>query len=136
MNSFKTQSTAHKSVITIIYTFVPMFLLSFLGLIVSVITWLYFECVLFLVFIFCLSIVSKTHWEIEFHDNNIILINTGNSESYYIENLTQSKLIIRQTSKQKRKNSCDIKIANTPFGIYDVKNCDELLIYIQQNIPI
>lgn len=136
MNSFKTKSTARKSVLTIIYTFIPMFLLAFWGLKIAVITWLYFECVLLLVFLFCLFLVSKTHWEIEFQDNNISLVNTGNHQSYYIENLTQSDLIIKQTQKQNKKNYCDLKIANTPFGIYDVKRHDELLVYIQNHVPV
>ena len=135
MNSFKTKSTARKSVLTIIYTFTPMFLLAFWGLKISIITWLYFECVLLLVFMFCLFLVSKTHWEIEFQNNNISLVNTGNHQSYYIENLTQSDLIIKQSQKQKKKNCCDLKIANTQFGIYDVKQCEELAAYIQKVIP-
>lgn len=135
MNSFKTKSTAHKSVLTIICTFIPMFLLAFLGLKIAVITWLYFEGVFLLVFLFCLFLVSKTHWEIEFKDNNVSLVNTGNGQSYYIENLTQSDLIIKQSQKQKKKNCCDLKIANTPFGIYDVKRCEELAAYIQKVIP-
>ena len=136
MSSFKTQSTARKSMLTIIYTFIPMFILAFLGLKIAVITWLYFEGVFLLVFLFCLFLVSKTHWEIEFKDNNLNLVNTGNHQSYYIENLTQSDLIIKQTQNQKKKNCCDLKIANTPFGIYDVKRYDELMVYIQKNIPI
>ena len=135
MNSFKTQSTARKSVLAVIYTFIPMFLLAFWGLKIGTITWLYFESVFLLVFLFCLFLVSKTHWKIEFKDNHVSLVNTGNHQSYYIENLTQSDLIIKQTQKQKKKKRCDLKIANTPFGIYDVKQYNELMIYIQQNIP-
>ena len=136
MNSFKTKSTARKSVLTIIYTFIPMFLLAFWGLKIAVITWLYFEIVFLAVFVLCLFLVSKTHWEIEFQGNNVNLVNTGNRQSYYIDNLTQSDLIIKQSPKQKKKNCCDVKIANTPFGIYDVKRYNELMIYIQENIPI
>ena len=136
MSSFKTQSTARKSVLTIIYTFIPMFLLAFLGLKIAVITWLYFESIFLLVFLLCLFLVSKTHWEIKFKDNNVSLVNMCNHQSYYIENLTQSDIIIKQTQKQKKKNCCDLKIANTPFGIYDVKRYNELMSYIQNNIPI
>ena len=136
MNSFKTQSTARKSILAIICTFIPMFLLAFGGLKIAVITWLYFESVLLLVFLFCLFLVSKTHWEMEFQGNSVSLVNTGNHQSYYIQDLTQSDLIIKQTKKQKRNNCCDLKIANTPFGIYDVKRHDELLVYIQNHIPI
>lgn len=136
MNSFKTKSTARKSVLTIIYTFIPMFLLAFWGLKIAVITWLYFEIVFLAVFVLCLFLVSKTHWEIEFQGNNVNLVNTGNRQSYYIDNLTQSDLIIKQSPKQKKKDCCDVKIANTPFGIYDVKRYNELMVYIQENIPI
>ena len=103
MNSFKTKSTARKSVLTIIYTFIPMFLLAFWGLKIAVITWLYFEIVFLAVFVLCLFLVSKTHWEIEFQGNNVHLVNTGNRQSYYIDNLTQSDLIIKQSPKQKKK---------------------------------
>ena len=90
MSSFKTRSTARKSVLAIVYTYIPMFLLAFLGLKIAMITWLYLESMLLLVFAFCLFLVSKTHWEIELQGNNISLVNTGNRQSYYIENLTQS----------------------------------------------
>ena len=96
MNSFKTQSTARKSVLTIIYTFIPMFLLAFFGLKIAVITWLYFEGLLLLVFLFCLFLVSKTRWEIEFKDNNVSLVNTWNHRNYYFENLQSNFLFEEQ----------------------------------------
>ena len=37
---------------------------------------------------------------------------------------------------EEKKNCCDVKIANTPFGIYDVKRYNELMVYIRENIPI
>ena len=135
MSPFKTRSTARKSVLAIVYTYIPMFLLAFLGLKVAVITWLYLEGMLLLVFAFCLFLVSKTHWEIELQGNNISLVNTGNRQSYYIENLIQADFIIKQTQKQKNNNSCDLQIRNTPFRMYDVRHCDKLLIYIQEHIP-
>jgi len=135
MSSFKTRSTARKSVLAIVYTYIPMFLLAFLGLKVAVITWLYLEGMLLLVFAFCLFLISKTHWEIELQGNNISLVNTGNRQSYYIENLIQADFIIKQTQKQKNNNSCDLQIRNTAFRMYDVKHCDKLLIYIQEYIP-
>ena len=103
MHFFKTHSSPRKSVLIVICTFIPLFLLAFWGLKIAVITWLYFEAVLLLTFVFCLFLVSRTHWEIEFQDNNINLVNTGNHHSYRIEALSQSDLIIRQTEKQKRK---------------------------------
>ena len=136
MHFFKTHSSPRKSVLIVICTFIPLFLLAFWGLKIAVITWLYFEAVLLLTFVFCLFLVSRTHWEIEFQDNNINLVNTGNHHSYRIEALSQSDLIIRQTEKQKHRNSCDLEIANTPFQIYDVKRCKKLLLYIQEHIPV
>ena len=135
MDSFKTRSTARKSVLAIIYAYIPMFLLAFLGLKVAMITWLYLEGMLLLTSAFCLLLVSKTHWEIELQGNNISLVNTGNRQSYYLENLTQADFIIKQTQKQKNNNSCDLQIGNTPIRMYDVKHCDKLLIYIQEHIP-
>ena len=118
-----------------VFTFIPMFALAFLGLKVAVITWLFFEGFLFATFCFCLFLVSKTKWEIEFKNNNIFLYHTGNRQSYYVENLTQSDLVIKQSNTQKHKNRCDLKIKNTPFVICDVKLHNELLAYIQENIP-
>ena len=135
MNSFQTCSTARKSVITIIFTYIPMFALAFLGLRIAVITWLFFEGVLLFAFGLCMFSVTKTHWEIEFQNNNIILLNSGNHQSYYLENLIRSDIIIKQSKAQITKNRCDIKIKDTPFGIYDVKRHNEMLKYIQENIP-
>ena len=105
MNSFKTRSSARKSVLTIVYTFIPLFLLAFLGLTITVAAWIFFEVILLFAFAFCLFLVSKTHWEIEFQGNTVYLYNTGNRQQYCIENLTQSALLIKQTQKQKAHNT-------------------------------
>lgn len=135
MNSFHTKSSARRLMLTVLFTFIPMFLLAFLGLKIAVITWLYFEAVLALTFLFCFFLVAKTHWKIEFQGNSVHLFNTGNRRSYCIDNLTQSDLTIKQTPNQQKRNCCDIKIANTSFGFYDVERYDELIEYIQENIP-
>ena len=135
MNSFKTRSSARKNILTMIFTYVPMFALAFLGLKIAVVTWLFFEGILGLTFCLCLFLVARTHWEIEFKGSSILLYNTGNRQSYCLENLTQSDLILKQSNGQKRKNRCDLKIANTPFGIYDVERCSDMAAYICENIP-
>ena len=135
MNSFKTRSSARKSVLTIVYTFIPLFLLAFLGLTITVAAWIFFEVILLFAFAFCLFLVSKTHWEIEFQGNTVYLYNTGNRQQYCIENLTQSALLIKQTQKQKAHNTADLFIADTPLRMYDVQNCTELLTFIRENIP-
>ena len=135
MNSFKTRSSARKAVLIVICAYIPVFLLAFLGLKVTVVTWLYLECMLLLAFAFCLYIVSKTHWEIELQGSDINLVNTGNRQSYHLENFRQGDFIITQTRAQKRRNCCDLQIADTLFRMYDVKHCDKLLIYIQEHIP-
>ena len=106
MNSFQTRSNPQKYMLTVILTFIPLFALAFLGLKVAVITWLFFEGILALCFCFCLFLVVRSYWEIEIKDNCIYLYNTGNRQSFYVDELTRSDLIIKQNDTQKRKNLC------------------------------
>lgn len=135
MNSFKTRSSAKKNILTTIITFIPMFALAFLGLKIAVITWLFFEGILLLTFCFLLLLVSKTHWEIEFKGDRILLYNTGNRQSYIFEQLQQSDFHIRQSKKQKIKNTCDMKLSDAPFVFSDVEAYEEMQTYIQNNFP-
>ena len=135
MNSFKTRSSARKSVLTIVYTFILLFLLAFLGLTITVAAWIFFEGILLFVFAFCLFLVARTHWEIEFQGNTLYLYNTGNRQQYRIESLTQSALLIKQTQKQKSNNTADLLIADTTLRLYDVQNCSDLLTYVRENLP-
>lgn len=135
MNSFTTRSSARKNVHTMVFTFIPLFALAFFGLKINLTAWLFFEGILVLTFCFCLFLVAKTHWEIEFKGNHVFLYNTGNRQSYRVENLSGSDLLIKQTDAQKRKNLCDLKIKNTPFAIYDIERHNELAAYIQENLP-
>ena len=135
MDSFKTRSTARKSVLTVIYTFIPLFALAFLGLKIAVVTWLFFEFILLVVFGFCLLLTSKTHWEIQFENGKVLIYNTGNRQSYIFEHLKQSDFHIKQSEKQKTNNSCDMKIEDSIFAFYDVQSCQEMLAYIQKSFP-
>jgi len=135
MDSFKTRSTARKSVLTVIYTFIPLFALAFLGLKITVAAWLFFEIILLAVFGFCLLLTSKTHWEIQFEDGKVLIYNTGNRQSYIFEQLKQSDFHIKQSEKQKSNNACDMKIEDSIFAFYDVQSCREMLAYIQKNFP-
>ena len=135
MNSFRTRSSARKSVLTIIYTFIPMFALAFLGLKIAVVTWLFFEIVLLLVFGFTLFLTAKTHWEIQFENSKVLIYNTGNRQSYVFENIKQSDFHIKQSQKQKEANTCDMKIEDAVFAFYDVQSYQEMLAYIQENFP-
>ena len=135
MNSFRTRSSARKSVLTIIYTFIPMFALAFLGLKIAVTTWLFFEIVLLLTFGFTLFLTAKTHWEIQFENSKVLIYNTGNRQSYVFEQVKQSDFHIKQSQKQKEKNTCDMKIEDAVFAFYDVQSCQEMLGYIRDNFP-
>ena len=135
MSSFKTRSTAHKSVLTVIYTFIPLFALAFLGLKVAVATWLFFEIILLLVFGFCLLLTGKTYWEIQFKNDQVLVYNTGNRQRYIFEQLKQSDFHIKQSENQKARNSCDMKLEDSIFVFYDVQSCQEMLAYIQKNFP-
>ena len=135
MNSFVTQSTARKSVLTMVCTFLPLFALAFLGLKVAVATWLFFEIVLLVVFGFCLLLTARTHWEIRFENDEVMIYNTGNRQSYVFDQLKQSDFHIKQSDKQKAKNACDMKLADSVFVFYDVQSCREMREYIQKNFP-
>ena len=135
MQTFKTRSTAEKSVRTTVFTFIPMFALAFLGLRVAVATWLFLEAMLLLVFAFCLLLTARTHWEIQFENNTVLVYNTGNRQSYVFEQLRQSDFHIRQSEKQKAKNTCDMKLEDAIFGFFDVQNCKEMMAYVRENFP-
>lgn len=135
MNSFTTRSTAEKSIRITIYTFIPMFVLAFWGLKVAVVTWLFIEGILLFTFAFCLILTARTHWEIQFQGDKILVYNTGNRQSYVFEQLKQSDFHIKQTEKQKAKNTCDMRLEDSMFGFYDVQSCQEMLAYIQENFP-
>ena len=135
MNTFRTRSSARKSVLALVYTFIPMFALAFLGLKIAVVTWLFFEIVLLLVFGFTLLLTTKTHWEIQFENDKVLIYNTGNRQSYVFENIKQSDFHIKQSEKQKANNTCDMKIEDSVFAFYDVRSCQEMLAYIGENFP-
>lgn len=135
MHTFKTRSTSEKSVRTIIYTCIPMLALAFLGLKISIIAWLFFEGILLFTFAFCLLLSTTSHWEIEFRNNCVYLYNTGNRKSFVLDQLTQSDFIIKQNEKQKTKNTCDMRIADTPFVFSDVQSYQQMQSYIQENFP-
>ena len=135
MDSFKTRSTARKSVLTVICTFIPLFALAFLGLKIAVATWLFFEIILLVVFGLCLLLTGRTHWEIQFENDKVTIYNTGNRQSYLFEQLRQSAFHIKQSKKQKANNACDMRIEDSVFAFYDVQHCQEMLEYIQKNFP-
>ena len=135
MHTFQTRSTSEKAVRTTVFTFIPIFALAFLGLRVAVITWLFLEGILLLTFLFCLALTAKTHWEIRFEAGNVLVYNTGNRQSYVFEQLRQSDFHIRQTEKQKAKNTCDMKLEDAPFAFCDVQNHREMMAYILENFP-
>ena len=136
MQTFQTRSTAAKSVRTMIFTFIPMFALAFLGLKVAVATWLFLEGVLLLSFLFCLAISAKTYWLIRFEDNKVLVYNNGNKQSYVFEDLKQSDFHIQQSEKQKAKNACDMRLEDAVFRFYDVQFCQEMQVYIQEHFPL
>ena len=136
MNTFKTRSSSRKNVITVICTFLPMMLLACLGLKVAVATWIFLEAVLLLTGGFCLLLVARTRWEIVFQGGTIHLYNTGNRQSYCVENLTRSELLIKQSASQKGRDCCDLVIVDCPFRMYDVQKCEALRRYIGQNFPL
>ena len=135
MHSFKTCSTAEKNIRVIILTYIPLFALAFFGLKIAVVTWLFFEVFLLISFLFCLFLVSRTHWEIAFNDDTIVVYNTGNRQSYVLTELKQSDFIIKQSEKQKAKNTCDMRIANMVFVFNDVQSYQQMWSYIQDNFP-
>ena len=112
-----------------------MFALAFLGLKIAVTTWLFFEIILLLTFGFTLFLTGKTHWEIQFKDDKVLVYNTGNRQSYVFEQIKQSDFHIKQSENQKAVNSCDMKLEDSIIVVYDVQSWQEMLAYIQKNFP-
>ena len=135
MHTFETRSTSAKSVRTMIFTFIPMFALAFLGLKVAVATWLFLEGVLLLCFLFCLVLTSRNHWEIRFEDDKVLVYHHGSKQSYIFEDLKQADFHIIQTEKQKVKNACDMRLEDAVFRFYDVQACAEMQTYIREHFP-
>ena len=128
--SFHTESSARKSQLVIFYVYIVFALLSLFGLKIALITCLFFEGLTLLCFILCFVFVSKTHWLLDFQDNVLILTNTANHNQYRLDDLTISDFHFKQTSVQMKANRCDLKLANLPFGLYDIYNYEELKTYI------
>ena len=135
MTSFKTQSSSRRNVLTVVYTFLPMFALAFLGLRVAVVTWLFFEIILLLTFGYCMLLSGRTYFEMAFQGDRIVMYNRGNRQSYEFTDLTQKDFLIRQSAKQKTRNTCDMQIRDCMFRFNDVENCSQLLAYLQENVP-
>ena len=131
MHAFQTHSTPRKLVLTVLFTFIPLFALAFLGLKIAVATWLFFELILVITLAFCMIIVSRNRWELSFTDSILILRNIGNGQSYRFTDLDPTDFVITQNSRQKAKNCCDLRIGDTPFRLYDVQNHSALMDYIQ-----
>ena len=128
--SFHTESSARKSQLIILSVFIVLALLSLFGLKIALITCLYFEGMTQICFILCFVLVSKTRWLLDFQDNVLILTNTANHNQYRLDDLTGSDFHFKQTAVQMKANRCDLKLANLPFGLYDVNNYEELKAYI------
>lgn len=135
MAAFRTQSSSQKTVHTILLTFLPMFALAFLGLRVAVATWLFFEIILLVTFGFCMLMGARSYFEMVFQGNRIVVYNRGNRQSYEFEDLKQSDFLIKQSSKQKTLNTCDLQIKDCMFRFNDVQNSSQLLCYIRENFP-
>ncbi len=135
MTAFKTQSSSRKTVLTVLFTFIPMFALAFLGLRVAVATWLFFEIILLVTFGFCMLVAARSYFEMAFQKDRIIVYNRGNRQTYEFEDLKQSDFLIRQSPKQKVLDTCDLQIKDCMFRFNDVQNSSQLLAYIKENFP-
>lgn len=130
MNTFQTHSTSQKLTLTALFTFLLLFALAFLGLKITVAAWLFFEIILLLTMVFCVILVKRNYWELEFADCVLFLYHHGNGQRFRFDDLLSRDFQITQTGKQKEKNTCDLRIQGTPFRMYDVQNCEELRTYI------
>ena len=136
MNSFHTESSPRKGQITIFCTYLGMALLSLLGLKVSPVTCLYFEVLVLATMLPCFYFVSKTRWILDFHGCSLLLTITGNHQRYRLDKLSAADFQFRHSAAQRRRDCCDLKLANLLIGIYDVKDCETLKRYVQENFTI
>ena len=63
----------------------------------------------------------------------LFLVNNGNGQGYTFEALKAEDFKITQSEAQKAKNTCDMRVSDAPFAMYDIENCDELKAYIKAN---
>ena len=133
MNNFYTESSSKRSVITVVCTFAVMFALAFFGLAITLAAWIFFEAIVLVVFVICLMLTKKTYWKIEFTGNTLTIFNNGNGQSYVFTDLKADDFKITESSAQKEKNLCDMRISNAPFAFYDIADCKTLKEYIKSN---
>ena len=131
MEQFKTKSSSKRNILVTVFTVAIMFALAFFGLKIAVVTWLFFEGVVLLCCGFCLFLVARTRWEIQLKGDKLFLHNTGNRQDYWFDDIAYSDFIITQSDRQKEKNTCDLKIKDVPFAMYDVQNYTGLIAYLQ-----
>lgn len=134
MTSFKTVSSPHKNIKTIVITFTVMFALAFLAILVTVAFWIYLEIMFAISFLICFFAVKRTYWIIEFKDQLLIMHNHGNGQTYQVDQLTVADFEFKQTEKQKASNTGNVRMVNYPlFMMYDVQNYSEFEAYVRNN---
>jgi hypothetical protein len=133
MNSFSTRSSARKSMTVCFFTFPVLFALAFLGLLVAVTTWLFFELILLICFGLCMGLTASTRTKITFTGRKLTVYSTGNRQTYVFDALTAEDILITQSKRQKKADTCDMKFRGTLYGITELQNCTALRAYLAEH---
>ena len=133
MDTFQSCSSSQKNKRTVVITFVCLFALSLFAWKVTVALWIFTLVVLSVAMGFCWFLTGNTWWQLAFSGTELELTNHGNKQSYTFQHLIRGDFLITQSEKQKRKDTCDLRIRGVSIRMDDVERCTELQRYIQQH---
>lgn len=132
-NEFCTVSSPSRKQRQILLIWLVMALASLGAITVTLAFCVMLEVVLALVFLVMLRISSRAYWELRFEGAQLFLTDCGSRQTYRVFDVPASDFDIRQTEAQKAKNLCDLKIKNTMFNVYDAREADKLVRYIEEH---
>ena len=131
-NNFQTTSSSAKNVKAILITWAVLAAAAFLGLIVSIKAFIFFEALLLVSFGMMLLIVSRTKWLLDFDGTLLTITNLANKQQYYFDDLKHSDFVFTQNNTQRKKNCAHLKIVGSSAVFNDVQDFEALKSYIDR----
>ena len=125
-NKFQTISSSAKNVKSVLITWVIFAVAAFLGLIVSIKAFIFFEALLLVSFGMMLLIVSRTKWLLDFDGTLLTITNLANKQQYYFGDLKHSDFVFTQNNTQRKKNCAHLKIVGSSAVFNDVQDFEAL----------
>ena len=138
-NEFTTETDAKYAQIQACKALIGVFLLfsliACLGFLIAWQTFAFFEIIVIISCIYVLFIKTKRvhHWQLVFKNDKITITNLVTKESFWVDDISSSDLIVSQTKAEKVLDYCSLSIKGTVFQFGGIKNCNQLKAYIQEN---